>query len=330
MKKANIPIFVSHRGCPHSCVFCNQKHITGSSGSVSPSEAEEIIKTALKTIDLKNTSAEIAFFGGSFTAIDEKEQEGLLKAAAKYVLNGDVSGIRISTRPDCIWEKNLDMLKRYGVKSIELGVQSTDEEVLQKSRRGHSFEDVKKAVYLIREHGFELGLQMMIGLPGDTRDKSIKTAEDIISLSPDTARIYPTVVVADSELENMYRRGEYRALTLEEAVETCALIYKKFIQNGIIVLRMGLMATEEMSGRGAVAGAYHPAFGEMVFSRIYLDKLRALAEGKKGEMVLRVNPKEVSKVIGIRRCNIAKIREEFGVNIVLKCDESVEQGKILC
>jgi len=331
VRKINIPIFVSHRGCPHDCVFCNQKRITGQSGSVTPIEADEIIQSALSTIGRENSYIEIAFFGGSFTAIDICEQEALLKVARKYIKSGYVDGIRLSTRPDCINEQELIMLKKYDVTSIELGVQSTDEEVLKKSRRGHSYEDVVNASRLINEFGFELGLQMMLGLVGDTREKSLKTAGDIISLSPKTTRIYPTIVIRDSALEVMYNKGEYEPLSLDDAVELCAEIYMMFSENDIEVLRMGLMASEDMhEGRGIVAGPFHPSFGELVFSRIYLSKMRALlSEYKKKEAVFCVNPRDLSKALGNRRSNVYAIMREYGIKITLRCDENVQMGQIL-
>ncbi len=331
MRKVNIPIFVSHRGCPHDCVFCNQKRITGQNGSVAPSEADEIIKSALATINRGRSYIEIAFFGGSFTAIDICEQEALLKVAHKYIKSGEVDGIRLSTRPDCINESELIMLKNYGVTSIELGVQSTDEEVLKKSRRGHSYDDVVKASKLINEFGFELGLQMMLGLVGDTREKSLKTARDIISLSPKTTRIYPTIVIRDSALEVMYNKGEYEPLSLDDAVELCAEIYTMFVQNNIEVLRMGLMASEDMhEGRGIVAGPFHPSFGELVFSRIYLNKMRLLLGGyTKKEAVLCVNPRDLSKVLGNKRTNVNAVMREQGIKISIKCDEKIQCGQIV-
>lgn len=331
MRKINIPIFVSHRGCPHDCVFCNQKKITGQSGSVTPDEADEIIKTSLETVDLQNSDVEVAFFGGSFTAIDEAEQEALLATAHKYIGRGCVRGIRISTRPDCIWESNLKMLKKYGVTSIELGAQSTDAEVLKESRRGHGYEDIVNASQLIKSYGFELGLQMMLGLPGDSETKSLKTAMDIVSLAPSTTRIYPTIVVKDSGLEAMYLRGEYVPLTLDEAVEQSAKVYKLFADNGIEVLRMGLMASEEMRGGGAVAGPFHPSFGELVFSRLYLDELRMFAkENNAAYLDIYVHPKEVSKVIGNRRRNLDTIAKEYGTKIRVRGDAHVAKGKLLC
>ena len=331
VRKVNIPIFVSHRGCPHDCVFCNQKRITGQSGSVTPTQADGTIKEALSTIDKNNTMVEIAFFGGSFTAIPICEQRALLEIAYKYIKDKSADGIRLSTRPDCINKEELDMLKGYGVTSIELGVQSTDDEVLLKSRRGHSFEDVKKASKLINDYGFELGLQMMLGLPGDTKEKSLKTASDIVSLCPKTTRIYPTIVIRDSALALMYERGEYRPLTLEEAVDTVAQIYTLFKNNGIEILRMGLMASEDMcEGRGIIAVPFHPSFGELVLSRIFLNKMREIVRDKNENMiVLYVNPHDLSKAIGNKRQNIKILEKEKGVKIKLKCDENIECGKIL-
>ena len=203
--------------------------------------------------------------------------------------------------------------------------------MLKKSRRGHSYDDVVCASKLINEFGFELGLQMMLGLVGDTAEKSLKTARDIISLSPKTARIYPTIVIRDSALEVMYNRGEYEPLALDDAVSLCAKIYTMFTENNIEVLRMGLMASEDMhEGRGIVAGPFHPSFGELVFSKLYLDKMRSLLHGyTNAEAVLCVNPRDLSKALGNKRSNIDIIKNEQGVKISLKCDEKVERGQIV-
>ena len=331
MRKVNIPIFVPHRGCMHDCVFCNQKRITGQVGDVTPETAALTIEESLQTIGA-DTQAEAAFFGGSFTAIPRAEQEAFLRAAQPYVKSGRLTGIRLSTRPDCISRENLAMLASYGVTSIELGVQSTDETVLLKSLRGHTAADTARAVALIREYDFELGLQMMLGLPGDTRTKALQTAVDIVSLSPDTARIYPTLVIRDSALCDLYEAGCYTPLTLTEAVEQSAQIYTMFTQHGIRVLRMGLMASEDMcQGRSIVAGPFHPAFGELVHARLFLDKIRAALRGFSGtKAVLRVNPKDLSKAAGNRKRNIETIKNEQGVKITLIGDESVEPGGILC
>lgn len=331
MRKVNIPIFVPHKGCPNDCVFCNQKRITGHGTDVTPDDAKAIVETALQTIDKNDTEVEAAFFGGSFTAIPKEEQEALLRVVQPYIKSGQIDGVRLSTRPDCIWEENLAMLSDYGVTSIELGVQSTDARVLRQSRRGHSFLDVVAAAALIKQFGFELGLQMMLGLPGDTREKSLQTAADIVSLKPDTARIYPTLVIRDSALCDLYEKGQYTPLPLDAAVEWCAEIYSLFVQNDITVLRMGLMASEDMcEGKGIVAGPFHPAFGELVFSRLFLDKIRDVLVGYTGkEAALCVNPRDLSKAAGNRKRNLERINREQGVKITLIGDESVEPGGVV-
>lgn len=331
MRKVNIPIFVPHKGCPHDCVFCNQKRITGQAANMTPEAAKVVLETALQTVNRTNTRVEAAFFGGSFTAIPQDEQEAFLRVVQPYIRRGQIDGIRLSTRPDCIEKENLAMLQEYGVTSIELGVQSTDAQVLRQSRRGHSASDVENAASHIRQFGMELGLQMMLGLPGDTREKSMKTAADIAALKPDTARIYPTLVIRDSALCDMYEMGRYTPLPLEDAVGWCAEIYTLFVQAGITVLRMGLMASEDLcEGNGIVAGPFHPAFGELVLSRLFLDKMRALLDGFVGkEAVLRVHPKDRSKAAGNRKQNIETIKNELDVKIVLIGDESVEPGGVV-
>lgn len=330
-KKFNIPIFVVHRGCPHMCSFCNQKEITGCSDIMDGKKADMIIKESLEHIDLSKYEGEIAFFGGSFTAIDEDAQTDMLEVAKKYIDMKLVSGIRCSTRPDCIDEKTLDRLRKYSVTSIELGVQSSDEEVLLKNRRGHSFDDVIKASKFIKSYGFELGLQMMPGLFASNEKKDIKTAEDIISLSPDTVRIYPTVVVKNSELEDLYNDGKYMPLSLSDAVSVTARIYKMCREKNITVLRMGLMATEDINfGKSVIAGPFHPAFGEMVHSYLYFEKmLDAAKKSDKKTLEISVAPTEISKAVGQRRENIAKIFEKTGVRVLIKGRENVEIGEIL-
>ncbi len=329
MRKINIPIFVPHQGCPHRCSFCNQKTITGAGDTVTVEFVRETVTRALGTVDKENTQAEVAFFGGSFTAIDAAQQEDLLGAARPFLAAGDIAGIRISTRPDCIDEAVIDRLLRYGVTSVELGVQSSDEEVLLKNRRGHTFKDVARAFALLRAAGFEVGLQMMLGLYASTPEKDIQTARDIASLKPDTTRIYPTVVLEGSPLCALYRQGKYIPLDLETAVDTAAAVYTIFKENGVRVLRMGLMASENLES-GTVAGPQHPAFGELVFSRMYLQKMRRALSGKMGgEVTFFVHPGEVSKALGNKKENKTRIFREQGVNIRVKANETVESGEIL-
>ena len=260
----------------------------------------------------------MAFYGGSFTAIPGAMQDALFEAAQPFLDDGTISSIRLSTRPDAIDSVVLDRLKRYGVTTVELGAQSLNDAVLSATNRGHTALDVEKASVMIKQAGFELILQMMTGLPGDTDETCIETARKIIKLSPDGVRIYPTVIVKDTELFDMWRRGEYKEHTVEDAVRICAKISRLFDGAGIPIIRMGLNPTEDLSGGDAVGGAYHPALGELVRSRMMLndvkDKLTGIPEGK--NIVLLVNRSDVSKMIGQHRCNIAALKEHFSAKSV--------------
>ena len=219
-KQYIIPIFVPHLGCPNDCIFCNQKSISGQKKHITKEEAKKIIDNYLKSINNEDAQIEVAFFGGSFTAIEKEKQEELLQVAYEYIKNGQVASIRISTRPDCINKEILKMLKKYKVKTIELGVQSANDYILKRANRGHTFEDVKKASKLIRWNGFKLGHQMMVGLPESTRIDEINTAKALVKLKPKMVRIYPVLVVKNTKLEKEYEKGEYESLPLVQAVET--------------------------------------------------------------------------------------------------------------
>ena len=326
MKHANISLFVPHMGCPHQCSFCNQKTISGSVKELTPQEVTETLnKALLDNNEPQNT--EIAFFGGSFTAIPRQYMISLLDAAKPFIKNGFFSGIRISTRPDAIDEDILDILKKYNVQSIELGAQSTDEEVLKLNRRGHTSQDIFNASKLIKENGFSLGLQMMTGLLGDTDEKSLKTCNDIISMSPDTVRIYPTIVLEGTCLGEMYKNGEYAPQTLENAVNLCAKLLKKFYDNNIKVIRLGLHSGGNVE-EGFVAGPYHPAFGELCESEIYLECARKLLKDvNEKNVTLYVNPREISKMTGQKGYNKKALSDE-GYIITIKGDESLSKYEI--
>lgn len=331
MRIYNIPIFVPHRGCPHDCVFCNQKRITGASSGVTEADVKNAIEECLKTIKKTDRYVEVAFFGGSFTGIPIEEQTELLQAAYEYVKSGRVDGIRLSTRPDYITEEILDNLLKYGVTTIELGVQSMDDEVLLKSNRGHTKEDVIKAVELIRRYPFTLGLQMMTGLPGDTDEKSIQTANEIIALKPDIVRIYPTLTIKDTRLEEMLKAGEYTPQRLDEAVDLCARLVTMFKKHNITVIRVGLQSTHEISegGESVVAGPLHSAFGELVESKIYLDIiLDALKSVESKRAKVYVNQKEISKATGNKKTNIAKIKELTGIDIKIYADDTLHKREV--
>ena len=327
MKHANISLFVPHQGCPHQCSFCNQKTISGSVNQLTPSEVRETLEKAVSDgVDPQNT--EIAFFGGSFTAIERKYMISLLEETRTFIENGSFCGIRVSTRPDAIDDEVLSILKEYKVTSIELGAQSTDEEVLLLNHRGHTRDDIIKASGLIKKYGFSLGLQMMTGLLGDTPEKSLKTAEDIISLKPDTVRVYPTIVLEGTYLGELFKKGEYKPQTVEEAVELCATLLKRFYEENITVIRLGLHSGGNVE-EGFLAGPYHPAFGELCESKIYLEKAKEILSEKypvenknicslsqKKEITLFVNDREISKMTGQRSVNkIALKRAGWDISV---------------
>lgn len=332
MKTYNIPIFVPHRGCPFDCVFCNQKHITGELREITPEDVKRIIDKYLKTIPRHGSRVEAAFFGGSFTGIPAAERNALLSAAAEYVKNGLIDGIRLSTRPDYIDKKILDKLLSFGVTTIELGVQSMDEGVLKASNRGHTSADAADAVRLIKQYPFTLGLQMMTGLPGDTDEKSVYTAEEIIKLKPDMVRIYPTLTIKDTFLEKLYKAGKYTPQTLEDAVELAKRLLLMFEKNNITVIRIGLQTTEEIrEGGSVVAGPLHSAFGELVENSIYYDIIKEKLEGIDCEAAdVYVNPKEISKAAGNKKRNITKMKKEKNIDIKIHGDENMKKREVRC
>ena len=299
-RKNIIPIFVPHWGCLHNCVFCNQNRITGEK---KPATAEDV-KRAIAGADSEN--AQVAFYGGSFTAIPASQQEELLEAASGY-------SIRLSTRPDCIDDAVLKRLEKYGVDTIELGAQSLDNEVLRLAGRGHTAEDVENASKLIKAAGFNLILQMMTGLPGDTEEKDVETAEKIIALKPDGARIYPTVIVKDTALFELWKKGLYKEHTVEDAVEVCSKLLPLFDEARIPVIRLGLNPTDELSGGDAVAGAYHSALGELVKSRIKRNELEEKVRAGLREFSIPTNL--FSQYTGQHRCNILYFKEKYGADI---------------
>lgn len=322
MKHINVALFVPHKGCPHMCSFCNQKTISGTSGELTANDIDEAVRIATSK-EYDKTNSEIAFFGGSFTAIDRDYMTHLLECAYKYVGQGLFKGIRCSTRPDAIDDEVLEILKKYGVTAIELGAQSMDDEVLLMNDRGHTAEDVVNASELIKKHGFELGLQMMTGLYGSTREKDIKTAEKLITLKPETVRIYPTVVLENTRLACLYRSGEYTPETTQEAVVNCSVMLDMFNNAGIKVIRLGLHSGGNVED-GFVAGAYHPAFRELCESRIYLEKIKNYIENEKitGKITVYVCPSEISKMTGQKKENILLL-ERMDVHAGVRGDGSL-------
>lgn len=334
-KQYIIPIFVPHLGCPNDCIFCNQKSISGQKSNMTKEKAKEIIENYLKSIDKENAQIEIDFFGGSFTAIEEERQEELLQVASEFVKSGQVSSIRVSTRPDAIDKNILKRLKKYKVKTIELGVQSSNNYILKRINRGHTFEDVKRAAKLIRWNGFRLGVQMMVGLPESTTIDEINTAKELIKLKPKMVRIYPVLVIKNTPLEKELEKGTYKPLTVVQAVEVCKEIVRLFHDKNIDIIRIGLQPTDEISEPGSeksevVARPYHPAFRQLVESAMWYDaivgKIKRL-NVKVKEVEVTVNPVDANNVIGHKKENVKNLKELYDVNLVLKQDSKMKQGK---
>lgn len=319
-RESIIPVFVPHLGCPNDCVFCNQRRI---SGTVEPATAQDVEKAIADAAALPYHGAkrQLAFYGGSFTAIPQCQQLPLLKAAKKALDAGLISSVRLSTRPDAIDGEILNTLLAHGVETIELGAQSLDDTVLLLSGRGHTAADVENASRLIKERGFKLILQMMTGLPGDSDEKSIETARRIIALDPDGVRIYPTVVVKDTALYDLWQAGHYTPHSVEDAVRVCAKLVPMFEKAGIPIIRLGLNPTEELSGGMAAAGAYHPALGELVKSEIMYRRAAALLEAvSPGSRVkLGVAPNKISQMTGQKRCNVVRLTERFALEDLKIC-----------
>lgn len=322
MKHINVGLFVPHEGCPHTCSFCNQRTISGSSKRLTRADIDSAVAVAVNGEYDRNNS-EIAFFGGSFTAIDREYMIYLLESAYPYVKNGLFKGIRCSTRPDAVDREVLSILKRYGVTAIELGAQSMSDRVLEMNERGHTAQDVIDASVLIKNSGFELGLQMMTGLYGDDDETAAETARKLISLKPDTVRIYPTVILENTKLADYYRKGVYNAQTLDEAVELCSQLLCMFNDNNIKVIRLGLHSGGNVD-EGYLAGAYHPAFRELCESRIYLKKIEEIIKSKniQSDVTIYVCPTEISKMTGQKKTNLNRLCEH-GINAVIRGDDGL-------
>ena len=349
-KHAIIPIFIPHLGCKNDCVFCNQRIITAKTVPVTVVDVKNIIETYLDTLLKRDLETiEIAFYGGSFTGIPIEQQTAFLKVANEYYEKGLVKNIHLSTRPDYINREILENLKKYHVGVIELGVQSFDPIVLEKSKRGHSLQDVYDAVALIKEYGFDFGIQLMIGLPGDTKEKCINSAKAAAELKPQLSRLYPTVIFPDTELCKMYQSGEYTAFTEDEYVDICKEMYKILDQAGITIMRVGLKSTDLVTEGTDLSSNYHPAFRQLVEGAIakdalvlQLDKLVEqmktsslsnntenldIKDGLLPKITCYSNPLSFSNMIGQNKVNKTFIFENYPMfNIRFKVDESLKPG----
>lgn len=348
MKHSNISIFVPHIGCPNMCSFCNQHTISGAQTAPSAEDVKRICNQALKEVrEPENT--EIAFFGGSFTAIPRAYMLELLEAAQEFIGEGKFKGIRISTRPDCIDREVLELLKKFGVTAIELGAQSMCDYVLAANDRGHTAQDVVNASRLIREFGFELGLQIMIGLYQSHFSEECHTMDSVIEIRPDTVRIYPVVILKGTKLAELYESGEYVPVKtrgkMRSVISTASMMLRQFDKNGIEVIKCGLHASEFVE-KDMIGGFYHPAFRELCESRIYKMEMKRLickdaglehtvspknfkyrymskyAPNIRNKYVFAVNPSCISKALGHRKSNYEYFMKE-GIEIKIVGDENI-------
>lgn len=334
-KEYIIPIFVPHLGCKKCCTFCNQRTISGEQKQVTSEDVKNTIEYYLNNFKTDKNYVEVAFFGGSFTAIDIEKQKELLNAVQPYIKDKKVNSIRLSTRPDAIDKTILKMLKKYNVKTIELGVQSTNNYILARCKRGHSFEDVIKASKLIRLYGFRLGHQMMVGLPDSTEKDDIQTAKDIIKLKPKMVRIYPVLVIKGTELEEELNKKDFIPLTVGQAVERTKEIVKLFNQKHIQVIRVGLQNTDSITDPSlkeseVIAGPYHPAFGQLVEDAIWYDKI--VDEIKKiNAKVIKVeieaNSADINNIVGHKKENINKLKDTYALIAIVKKNDEIKKGK---
>ena len=328
-RESIIPVFVPHWGCPNDCVFCNQRRITGQR---EPATAQTVTDAMQQAAALPSgAKRQLAFYGGSFTAMPAEQQEALLAAAKAYLDRGEITSIRLSTRPDAIDGAVLGCLKHYGVQTIELGAQSMDDRILALAGRGHTAEDVANASRAVKAAGFQLILQMMTGLPGDSDEGAVETAKKLIALRPDGVRIYPTVIVKDTALCDLWRAGRYREHSVEDAVRVCARLLPLFERAGIEVLRVGLNPTEELSGGEAAAGAYHPALGELVRSRICRSRAEELLAGiaPGSRVTLTVGKGKTSQMTGQHRQNLDHLKARFALQEIRVRENPASNGEII-
>lgn len=320
-----VPVFIPHLGCRHDCVFCSQRRVTGREKPATPADIAAALSALKAPVD------EAAFYGGSFTALPLATQAALLDAAQPFLKNGTVRALRVSTRPDAIDGRTLDLLQSRHVETIELGAQSMDDMVLQKSGRGHTAGDTERAARYIRNRGFHLILQMMTGLPGSDDASDYRSGARIAELCPDGVRIYPTVILRDTPLYFLWKQGNYLEHTVEDAVRICARLLPLFDRAGIPVIRLGLNPTETLSKGDAVGGAYHPALGELVQSRVFLEHARSLLRaGEIGKtLVLGVRSSDVSRMTGQHRCNLTALKDEFSLQSIRVVPDKLPEGELI-
>ncbi|MGL5054215.1 MAG: elongator complex protein 3 [Fusobacteriaceae bacterium] len=315
MRHYNIPIFINHIGCPNSCVFCNQKKINGVETDTTP---EDVLKTIEEYLEFlpKNGEIEVAFFGGTFTGLSFNLQKEYLQVVQPFIQNNQVSGIRISTRPDCIDDAILQQLKDYNVKVIELGVQSLNQKVLDLTARNYKVDVVYKSIELIKKYNINLGIQIMLGLPGATFDTDYETAKQVVELKPDMVRIYPSLVLSGTKMEEMFLNKEYRPYTVEEAVKVGVRIYSLIEFNNIKIIRVGLQPSEDLREEGVILdGPFHPAFRDLLEGEIYSLFFEYLLKDKELKLDIEANEKNISKILGNKGINKQRYKNILSIKI---------------
>ncbi len=329
-----VPVFIPFSGCPHKCIFCRQDRITGATNNhIRAKGVKELIEQAIRSPKHKTAaSREVAFYGGTFTSLGTEYMSELLGAVEQYIKDNMIDSIRISTRPDEIDDRRLELLRSYGVTTVELGVQSMDDVVLRRSGRGHKSEDTVHAMSLLKRYGFKTGVQLMPGLPGDSYDIFQKTVDSVIELAPDMARIYPAIVIKGTPLAELYRRGRYSPLSIDEAVNICSVSCMRLEENGINVIRMGLMSTPSLLAEGEIlAGPWHDAFGFLVRADIYLKKVipSLPVPGAASLIGIRMPGGEIPLLRGYENSGTKKIEEICDAKIrYIRPENSIPSGRI--
>ena len=328
-KHVSIPIFLPQYGCVNSCIFCNQNTITGKAKNPSLDEIKQTIETWLTSIDKNSTYVEIAFFGGNFLGLSEKNQIEYLSIAQNYIDNQKVDSIRFSTRPDTVSEKSLSVLTPFLVKNIEIGVQSMDDEVLKKANRGHTAQDSTNAAFLIKEKGYRLGMQMMVGLPGDDDEKSLLTAQKIVKCGAMQTRIYPVLVLKNTELANLFLTQKYQALSIEQAIQRCIPMVELFEENKIKILKLGLHPSEAYaSNKELLAGPYHPSFYQLVLSKMWRNKiLQNIDNHNVGGFQIEVHSQNINYAIGYQSENRNYLKSLYK-NISFLSNDAISKDKV--
>lgn len=325
MRAVTVPFFISHQGCPHTCVFCDQRTISGASGAI-PDAGLIHEKIDLWRSTARDRPLEVAFFGGTFTALSKEIQAGLLAPLQPFVDDGTVGSVRISTRPDCIDSSRVAWLSERGVRTIELGVQSMDDSVLAASGRGHSSADSLAAIRCIKEHGLNVGAQLMPGLPGDTPLSSLSSLERVVSAGADFIRIYPTIVLQGTVLARLYETGQFIPLSLDRGVALCKILLQRAMQTGIPVIRIGLQADHGLNAESVLAGCWHPALGQLVRSQLYTDLVSQFVQPGQ-RVTVHCHPARLSDVVGVSRTNLLG-QLERGVQMLVIPDVTLQKEEL--